>query len=182
MSGRVRPGLERLIRYATRPPLAAGRLQIIDDEQLTFRLKTPWSDGTTHLLLSPLELLEKLAALVPPPRLNLIRYQGVLAPNASVRQQIVPSPAVADEINLEPGAEVTPQVRAQRRTWAALLSRIFDLDGTLCPNCGATMRIIAALTDEVSIRHYLKGVGLPSTPPPIAPARSPPQTEFAFSA
>ena len=132
-----RPGLERLIRYATRPPLAAGRLQIIDDEQLTFRLKTPWSDGTTHLLLSPLELLEKLAALVPPPRLNLIRYQGVLAPNASVRQQIVPSPAVADEINLEPGAEVTPQVRAQRRTWAALLSRIFDLDGTLCPNCFA---------------------------------------------
>ena len=78
-----RPGLERLIRYATRPPLAAGRLQIIDDEQLTFRLKTPWSDGTTHLLLSPLELLEKLAALVPPPRLNLIRYQGVLAPSRS---------------------------------------------------------------------------------------------------
>jgi len=139
-----RPGLERLIRYATRPPLAAGRLQIIDDEQLTFRLKTPWSDGTTHLLLSPLELLEKLAALVPPPRLNLIRYQGVLAPNASVRQQIVPSPAVADEINLEPGAEVTPQVRAQRRTWAALLSRIFDLDGTLCPNCTAPFALTAA--------------------------------------
>ena len=41
-----RAGLERLIRYATRPPLAAGRLQIIDDERLTFRLKTPWSDGT----------------------------------------------------------------------------------------------------------------------------------------
>jgi|GEM_PF-3436062 hypothetical protein len=40
------------------------------------------------------------------------------------------------------------------------------------------MRIIAALTDEVSIRHYLTGVGLPSAPPPIAPARSPPQTEF----
>ena len=38
--------------YATRSPLAAGRLQITDDEQLTFRLKTPWSDGTTHLLLS----------------------------------------------------------------------------------------------------------------------------------
>ena len=68
-----RAGLERLIRYATRPPLAAGRLQITDDEQLTFRLKTPWSDGTTHVLLSPLELIEKLAALVPPPRLKLIR-------------------------------------------------------------------------------------------------------------
>ena len=53
-----RAGLERLIRYATRPPLAAGRLQIVDDERLTFRLKTPWSDATTQLVLSPLELSE----------------------------------------------------------------------------------------------------------------------------
>ena len=48
-----------------RPPLAAGRLRLIDADHLTFRLKTPWSDGTTHLVLSPLELIEKLAALVP---------------------------------------------------------------------------------------------------------------------
>ena len=61
-----RSGLERLCRYVTRPPLAAGRLQLIDADHLTFRLKAPWSDGTTHLLLSPLELLEKLAALIPP--------------------------------------------------------------------------------------------------------------------
>ena len=44
--------------------------------------------GSTHLLLSPLELIEKLAALVPPPRLSLIRYHGVLAPTASARKQI----------------------------------------------------------------------------------------------
>ena len=86
-----RAGLEQLARYVTRPPLAAARLQIIDDEHLTFRLKTPWSDGTSFLVLSPLELIEKLAALVPPPRLNLIRYHGVLAPNASERNQIVRS-------------------------------------------------------------------------------------------
>ena len=46
-----RAGLERLARYVTRPPLAAGRLQIIDDEHLTFRLKTPWSDSTSFLVL-----------------------------------------------------------------------------------------------------------------------------------
>ena len=62
-----RAGLERLARYVTRPPLAAGRLQIVDDERPTFRLKTPWSDGTTHLLLSPLELIEKLASWPPTP-------------------------------------------------------------------------------------------------------------------
>ena len=48
-----RAGLERLARLRHPTPLAAGRLQIIDDEHLTFRLKTPWSDGTSFLVLSP---------------------------------------------------------------------------------------------------------------------------------
>ncbi|MBT5329534.1 MAG: hypothetical protein HOL51_25785, partial [Gemmatimonadetes bacterium] len=52
---------------------------------------TPWSDGTTHRLLSPLELIEKLAALIPPRRLNLVRYHGILAPNAHERRKTVPA-------------------------------------------------------------------------------------------
>ena len=64
----ARRGLERLCRYVARPALAGGRLRILDADHLSFALKTPWSDGTSHLLLSPMELLEKLAALVPPPR------------------------------------------------------------------------------------------------------------------
>ena len=54
----------------------AGRLQCIEADHLTFRLTPPWSDGTTQLLLSPLELIEKLRALIPPPRLNLMRDGG----------------------------------------------------------------------------------------------------------
>ena len=135
----------------------------------------------THLLLSPLELIEKLAALVPPPRLNLIRYHGVLAPNASARNQIVPAPLV-EATSIEPTAAVSAQARAHRRTWAALLARIFDIDGTLCPSCGGSMRLIAALTDEMSIRHYLTGVGPPAVLQPIAPARPPPQGGFEFTA
>ncbi len=87
-----RAQLERLCRYVIRPPLAAGRLQILDAEQVVFSLKSVWSDGTYQIVLSPEELLEKLAALVPPPRLNLLRYHGVLAPNAADRAQIVPGP------------------------------------------------------------------------------------------
>jgi hypothetical protein len=85
-----RVGLEKLCRYVIRPPLAAGRLQILDAEPVAFTLKSIWSDGTYQIVLSPEELLEKLAALVPPPRLNLVRYHGVLAPNAADRAQIVP--------------------------------------------------------------------------------------------
>ena len=70
------------VRLATGPRAGrrVRRVRLIDADHLTFRLKTPWSDGTTHLVLSPLERIEKLAALVPPPRLNLVRYHGILAP------------------------------------------------------------------------------------------------------
>ena len=61
-----------------------------------------WSDGTYQIVLSPEGLLEKLAALVPPPRLNLVRYHGVLAPNAAHRAQIVPGPKETDEATRNP--------------------------------------------------------------------------------
>ncbi len=47
--------------------------------------KAPWRDGTTHISMSPLELMQRLAALVPRPRLHLIRYHGVLAANVRLR-------------------------------------------------------------------------------------------------
>ena len=171
-----RAGLERLCRYVMRPPLAAGRLRWIDADHLTFRLKTPWSDGTTHLLLSPLELIEKLAALIPPPRLHLVRYHGILAPHARDRHWIVPGPSVLREAP-GPGAASRSPSR-HRLSWAALLARVFALDVTVCPACGGRLQWVAALTDPDSIRTYLTGVGLPADPPAIPPARPPPQREL----
>ena len=60
IAGPDRQGLERLCRYVARPALAAGRLRVLDSERLTFALKTPWSDGTSHLLLSPMDLLARV--------------------------------------------------------------------------------------------------------------------------
>ncbi len=97
------------------------------------RLKTPWSDGTTHLVLSPLELIEKLAALVPPPRLNLVRYHGVLAPNAADRDRIVLGP---NEGSTEPCSHAEQTAVPQpvyRLCWARLLARVFRVDVTRCP-------------------------------------------------
>jgi hypothetical protein len=54
---------------------------------LTF--KTPWADGTRHLIFEPLTLLEKLAALTPRPRINLALYHDVLAPHAGWRRRVV---------------------------------------------------------------------------------------------
>jgi hypothetical protein len=59
------------------------------------KLQTPWRDGTTHLVMSPLEFMQRLAALIPRPRLHLIRFHKVLARNAKLRARVVPQgPAV----------------------------------------------------------------------------------------
>jgi hypothetical protein len=61
-------------------------------DQVVLQLKSAFKDGTTHIVMSPLEFMQRLAALVPRPRLHLIRFHGVLAPNAKLRREIVPSP------------------------------------------------------------------------------------------
>jgi hypothetical protein len=85
-----RKRLEQLCRYITRPALSDERIQLNAAGQVELKLKTPWRDGTTHLVMSPLEFMQRLAALVPRPRLHLIRYHGVLAPNARLRPLVVP--------------------------------------------------------------------------------------------
>jgi hypothetical protein len=68
-----RKRLEQLCRYVTRPSLSDERVQLNAAGQVELKLKTPWRDGTTHLVMSPLEFMQRLAALVPRPRLHLIR-------------------------------------------------------------------------------------------------------------
>jgi putative transposase len=88
-----RQKLERLCRYITRPALGHKRLRRTPAGEVVLQLKTPYRDGTTHLVMTPLEFLQRLAALVQRPRLHLIRFHGVLAPNAALRSQIVPREA-----------------------------------------------------------------------------------------
>ena len=84
-----RQSLEQLCRYITRPAISNERLAINGKGQVVLKLKTPWKDGATHLIMAPLEFMQRLAALVPRPRLHLTRFHGVLAPNAKLRSQIV---------------------------------------------------------------------------------------------
>jgi|GEM_PF-5612344 len=58
-------------------------------------LLTAWRDGISHRVMAPMEFMQRLAALVPRPRLHLIRFHGVLAPNAKLRKAVVPVPPTA---------------------------------------------------------------------------------------
>jgi len=100
-----RHGLERLVRYCARPPLSQERLGRLGSETLVYNLRKPTVDGRTELILTPLEMLDRLAHLVTPPRIHKHRYCGVLAPNATLRRAVVESagPAVflADNRNFD---------------------------------------------------------------------------------
>ena len=93
---RIRAGcrdrLERVIRYALRPPIAADRLRLTTEGQVLLRLKRRWADGTTHLVFDPTELPERLAAITPRPRINLVLYYGVLGARSAWRARVVPGP------------------------------------------------------------------------------------------
>jgi len=137
--------------------------------QVVLQLKSVFKDGTTHIVMSPLEFMQRLAALVPRPRLHLIRFHSVLAPNAKLRSKIIPTPP-------EPAAEPSnDHAHAHRRTvrmsWARLLKRVFDIDIEHCPNCGAALKIIAAIENPPVIVKILTHLGLPTRAPPRAPAQ-----------
>ena len=127
--------------------LANERVQTNAAGQVVLKLKTPWRDGTTHLVMSPLEFMQRLAALVPRPRLHLIRFHGVLAPNAKLRALVVPQGPESPAQATQPDAceANCAHHRPVRLSWAKLLKRVFDLDLEHCPNCGGELKIIAAI-------------------------------------
>jgi hypothetical protein len=144
--------------------------------------------------MQPLELLARLAALVPPPRHPLIRFHGVLAPHASWRAAVVPADAepekqkscsIARTDPLAPKRQPRPSRNAalplppepafepsSRIPWAELLKRVHDVDALACP-CGGRLRFIALILDPEVAQAILETLDLPSRPPPVARARAP---------
>jgi Putative transposase len=72
------------------PELRYGLLPSEAEDQVVLQLKSAYRDGTTHIVMSALEFMRRLAALVPRPRLHLIRFHGVLATNARLGSAVLP--------------------------------------------------------------------------------------------
>ncbi len=186
IAGQDRAGLERLLRYCARPPCALERIEQVSEQQVVYRLLKPQRDGRTALSLTPLEFIDHLAALIPPPRLHRHRHHGVLAPNAPLRLAVTaygrnvdlrhqPSPPEAS-----PPAAAGPSGRSPAHyLWAMLLARLFESLPLVCPNCGADMRIVAFIAEAAPVERILNHIGEPPRPPPITPARGPPAWEDA---
>ena len=171
--------------------MALERLAQDAHGDLVYTFTKPWSDGTTGITLAPLELLEKLAALVPLPRVHLVRYAGCLAPHSTLREAIIPT-SRQQGVDGEEAQTGTPSW-----SWSRLLGRVFALDMATClpPLCGrrealraapsqtrqpcdlpfcrqGALRIIAAITQVEVIRKILCHLKRAADPPPIAPVRA----------
>jgi hypothetical protein len=165
-----RDKLERLCRYVSRPALASSRLALTPQGQVRYSLKTPWRDGTTHVLFEPLDFIARLAALIPRPGVNLTRYHGVFAPNSRLRAQVTPA-GRGKRTNGEASAPDPEQRRAM--TWSRRLKRVFRIDVEQCERCGGAMKIIACIEQPEVIERILRhlqrtgqhrGAGRPQAP------------------
>jgi hypothetical protein len=204
-----RAGLERLLRYCARPPFAMERLRKAGGE-LVYRCAKQHSEpghdkrGTQvdEITLTPLELIDRIAALVPPPRTHRHRYFGVLAPHSPHRaavtemaQSAAAQPTQPAQVQAEPAstdagegalgagnprptqaepAQPVPPKRPAHYLWAVLMARIYEVFPLVCPICGGQMRIIAFITHSADIWHILEHIGVETEPPRITPARGPP--------
>jgi hypothetical protein len=154
------------------------------EQSLRYRLPKPGHRGETVLELTPLEFLDRIAELIPPPRRHRHRYVGVLAPNSPWRQAVtaragVPIdtevPVSPPEPSMVPTESKLSAHHPARYLWAILLARIYEVFPLTCRHCGSTMRIIAFLTEPAPIVEVLRHIGEPIEPPRIHPPRGPPQ-------
>jgi hypothetical protein len=146
-----------LCGYGAGPALSQDRLSALPDGRLAIRMKRPLADGRQELLLEPVELLRRLATLVPPPRAHITRFHGAFGPASKWRGEIVPAAPIESPDNhqcaasaaaapagpdgtaqLSPLAEPTkPRRPASKIRWAELLQRVFKV------SCGSAARAIA---------------------------------------
>jgi Putative transposase len=147
-----------------------------------------------EIVLTPLEFIARIAALMPLPRQHRRRYYGVLASNPPQRGQVTPLPnpqvalsecdATTRPSPTDPASRtrVSAAHHQSRYIWAKLIARVFDTDPLLCGRCGGRMKIIAFVVQASEIKKTLAHLRLPTNTPKFHPARAPPQSDFWDSA
>jgi hypothetical protein len=167
-----RDKIERLARYVSRPPVATERLSLTPAGNVRYALKTPYRDGTTHVIFEPEDFIARLVALVPKPRAHLTRYHGVFAPASPDRAEIVPRARAASAER----TAVSVSDRQRAMSWSQRLKRVFEIDIETCQQCGGRLRVIASIEQPAVIERILEHLGhTAETVDPAHPSRAPPQ-------
>jgi hypothetical protein len=146
-------GRERLCRYGLRPPFALSRFRMLPDGRVWYRVKKSSRHASRCRVMTPVECIARLCALIPPPRYPLTRFHGVLAPRAKLRPRVVPTPpeTCAHRLRKRPvdseGAEDRHTPRPERQA-------LRDRDGPVVP----PEPFVSALT----LAHAIRGAECPA--------------------
>jgi hypothetical protein len=179
--GHERKKLERLCRYVSRPAVSEKRLSLTPNGNIRYQLKTPYRDGTTHVIFEPPDFIARLAALVPKPRVNLTRFHGVFAPNSQHRARVTPSKRGKGNKTKAWDEPQTPAERRASMTWAQRLKRVFNIDIDACRECGGAVKVIACIEDALVIKKiltHLRGQELCVDDVCLPESRAPPQADL----
>jgi Putative transposase len=106
-------GRERPLRYGARPPLALDRLRRLPGGRIAYRIKYARA-GSKHRVMTPIEMMARLAALIPPPRYPLVRFHGVLGPRSAWRKDVVPRPRPSGACQRDPRDDDSGEGEARR--------------------------------------------------------------------
>jgi hypothetical protein len=119
---------------------------------------------SVSLRFTPEELVEKLVALVPPPRANTVLYHGVFAPRHAWRAEVLPKKRSSPQRRDKLVRRTAPSSRWV--SWAELLHRVFGLDGWACPLCGQQMVLRAVVLGPPATFRVLEGLARAARGPP----------------
>ena len=177
-----RKTLERLCRHIARPAVSEKRLSLLSNGHVRYELKTPYRDGTTHVIFEPMDFIARLVALVPKPRVNRTRFHGVFAPHSAHRAQVTPAKrGKGNKARTADAAEdTTPAERRAAMTWAQRLKRVFNIDIETCTSCGGHIKIIC-IEDPVVIEKLLTHIDNQAAcgaARRFPPCRAPPQASL----
>lgn len=162
-----RSALEKLCRYINRGAIAKDRILLDEDGDVSLKLKTQYNDGTAHLVFTPGQFIKRVIALIPPPRLNIIRYYGLFGARHRNRKEITSK--------ARPKKDKSKKRKVYRTPWAELLKRVFKVDVTYCDNCGTKLELIATITSLTVCRKILNHLKLDSEKVVPSSPRDPPE-------
>ena len=138
--------------------MSEKRLSLLTNGDARYELKTPYRDGTTHVIFEPLDFIARLVALVPKPRVNLTRFHGVFAPNSAHRARVTPAKRGKGNNKVRSADAPEHTAPAERRaamSWAQRLKRVFNIDIDTCKSCGGQVKVIACIEAPVVIEKTL---------------------------
>jgi len=170
--GNDREGLARLGRYGARGPLAVERLTRLEDGRYRYATRKG-----TALTMTAEQLVRRLLALVPPPKLHLTVFHGAYAPAARLRPLVVRPPPTPPSPPAPPAEAERAPPRRPRIDWATLHARTFGIEVKRCA-CGGRLKLHSVVSSARTAEEVLKSLGRWRPRVPLPPATAPPQLEL----